>query len=53
VAEDFDNNAQFILGIVDFLKEIQWVEQDLTSGIYQITEKGKMNAEASKMVFRI
>jgi hypothetical protein len=53
VAEDFDNDVQFILGIVDFLKEIQWMEQNLTSGIYQITEKGKMKAEVSKMGLRI
>jgi hypothetical protein len=53
VAEDFDNDVRFILGVIDFLKEIGWMEQEFTSEIYQITEKGKMKAEASKMVFRM
>jgi hypothetical protein len=53
VAEDFHNDVRFILGEVDFLKDIGWVEQDLVTEIYQTTERGKMNAEASRMVFWI
>jgi hypothetical protein len=53
VAEDFDNDVRFILGVIDFLKEIGWMEQEFTSEIYQITEKGKMKAEVSKMGLRI
>lgn len=53
VAKDFDNDVRFILGEVDFLKDIGWVEQDLVTEVYQTTERGKMNAEASKMVFWI
>jgi predicted transcriptional regulator len=40
VTEDFDNDTRFILGVIDFLKDVKWIEQDL-SGSYQITEKGK------------
>ena len=40
--EDFYNDPQIILGIVDFFKDVRWIEQDLASGSYQITEKGKM-----------
>jgi hypothetical protein len=53
VTKDFDNDVRFILGEVDFLKDIGWVEQDLVTEVYQTTERGKMNAEASKMVFWI
>jgi hypothetical protein len=53
VAKDFDNDVRFILGEVDFLKDIGWVEQDLVTEVYQTTERGKMNTEASKMVFWI
>jgi predicted transcriptional regulator len=42
VAEDFDNDPQFISSIIDFLKDIKWIEQDLESGSYQLTEKGKI-----------
>jgi hypothetical protein len=41
VAEDFDNDVRFILGEIGFLKDIGWIEQDLTSGIYQITGYNK------------
>ncbi|HZD36958.1 MAG TPA: hypothetical protein VE130_17270 [Nitrososphaeraceae archaeon] len=43
IAEDFDNDKEFILGVTDFLNEIGWIKQDPTSGIYRITGKGKTN----------
>ncbi|HZD35133.1 MAG TPA: hypothetical protein VE130_08010 [Nitrososphaeraceae archaeon] len=43
IAEDFDNDIEFILGVTDFLNEIGWIKQDLTTGIYRITRKGKTN----------
>ena len=46
VAKDFDNDTSFILGIIDFLKDIKWLEQDLTSGLYQITEKGRIKVKS-------
>ena len=42
VAEDFDNEKKFILGLIDFLNEIGWIKQDL-SGTDTITRKGKYN----------
>jgi hypothetical protein len=49
VAKDFDNDVRFILGEIDLLKVIGWIEQDLTSGIYQITENGKMGKWMQKL----
>lgn len=40
VAEDFDNDQRFISGVVDFLKDIDWIKQDM-KGAYRITTKGK------------
>lgn len=40
VAEDFDNDQRFISGVVDFLKDIGWIKQDM-KGAYRITTKGK------------
>jgi predicted transcriptional regulator len=42
VAEDFDNDEQFILGVVDFLINIGWIKQT-ESGVYKITKKGQTN----------
>lgn len=40
VAEDFDNDQRFISGVVDFLKDIGWIKQDMND-VYRITAKGK------------
>jgi hypothetical protein len=40
IAEDFDNDKNFISGVVDFLKDIGWVIQD-RNGLYQVTRKGQ------------
>jgi hypothetical protein len=53
LAEEFDDDVQFINGIVDFLKDIRWIKQDRISGLYQITEIGRMKANASKRVIVI
>jgi hypothetical protein len=50
LAEEFDNDVRFINGIVDFLKDIGWIKQDRISGLYQITEIGRMKVNASKRV---
>jgi predicted transcriptional regulator len=42
VAEDFDNDEQFILGVVDFLINIGWIKQT-ENGVYKITKKGQTN----------
>ncbi len=53
ISEDFDGDVRFINGIVDFLKDIGWIKQDRISGLYQITEIGRMKANASKRVIVI
>jgi hypothetical protein len=42
IAEDFENDKRFTLGVVDFLTDIGWIEQD-SGGIYKITRKGEKN----------
>ena len=42
IAEDFDNDDEFIFGVVDFLHDIGWIKQD-SNGTYRITKKGKTN----------
>ena len=42
VAEDFDNDKKFILGVIDFLNEVGWIKQD-SVGVYRLTKKGKNN----------
>ena len=53
LAEEFDDDVQFISSIVDFLKDIGWIKQDRISGLYQITEIGRMKANASERVIVI
>jgi hypothetical protein len=50
LAEEFDDDIRFINSIVDFLKDIGWIKQDRISGLYQITEIGRMKANDSKRV---
>jgi hypothetical protein len=50
LAEDFDYDVRFINGVIQFLKDIRWIEQDAISGLYQMTEIGKMKANASKVL---
>jgi hypothetical protein len=50
LAEEFDDDVRFITSIVDFLKDIRWIKQDRISGLYQITEIGRMKTNASKRV---
>ncbi len=42
VAEDFDNNKTFILGVINFLNEVGWIKQ-VSVGVYRMTNKGKNN----------
>jgi predicted transcriptional regulator len=37
---EFDNNERFVLSILDFLKDIGWIEKNTNSDEYIITEKG-------------
>lgn len=40
IAEDFDNDTKFIMGVVDFLIDIDWIKLTPT-GSYKTTAKGK------------
>ena len=40
IAEDFDGDKKFILGVVDFLTDIKWLTQ-YENGAYQMTRNGK------------
>jgi predicted transcriptional regulator of viral defense system len=42
VAKDYDNDKRYILGIVDFLKEVGWIKRE-ENGTYKITRRGKEN----------
>ena len=40
ISEDFDNDKEFISGVVDFLEDIGWIIQD-RNGSYHVTRKGQ------------
>jgi hypothetical protein len=42
IAENFDNDKRFILGVTNFLNGIDWIKQD-SSGTSNITSKRKTN----------
>jgi hypothetical protein len=47
LAEELGNDVRFINSVVEFLKNIKWIEQNDISGMYQITEIGKIKANSS------
>lgn len=36
--EDFDNDKRFVLTVVSFLEDVEWLKREL-NGLYTITEK--------------
>jgi len=50
LAEDFDNDVQFMNGVVEFLKDIGWIEQDQISGLYYMKEIARTKVNTSKVV---
>jgi hypothetical protein len=42
IAADFDDDKEFISGVVNFLKDIGWIKED-KDGSYEITRKGRVN----------
>jgi hypothetical protein len=52
LAEEFDDDTRFIDGVVKFLIDMNWVEQDRKSGLYQMTENGsrKVGSSALKLI---
>ena len=53
LVEEFDNDTRFINGIVEFLIDTAWVEYNHIRGLYQMTEIGEMNFNASKVIIWI
>jgi hypothetical protein len=49
LSENFDNDVRFINRVVDFLKDIKWIEQD-HSGLYQMTDTVRLKVNASKIL---
>ena len=49
LSENFDNDVRFISRVVDFLKDIKWIEQD-HSGLYQVTDIARLKVNATKIV---
>lgn len=50
ISKDLDDDMWFVNSIVEFLKDIEWVKQDQTSGLYKMTEVGKTKARPSKVI---
>jgi hypothetical protein len=47
IAKDFDRDKEFISGIIKFLKDIGWIQED-QNGSYQVTRKGQANTIVRK-----
>ena len=48
VSKIFDNDVRFINRVVDFLKDIKWIEQD-HSGLFQMTVTARLKVHATKI----
>ena len=48
LAKNFDNDVRFINRVVNFLKDIKWIEQDF-SGLYQMTDTDRIKVHATKI----
>jgi predicted transcriptional regulator len=49
LSQNFDNDVRFINRVVDFLKDIKWVEQD-QNGLYQMTDIVRLKVNATRIV---
>jgi hypothetical protein len=49
---EFNNDASFIDGVIEFLIDMKWVEYDHVRGLYQMTKIGerKVRISASKVI---
>ena len=50
LAAEFDNDARFINGVVEFLVDMDWVKHDHISSLYQMTEIGAMKVRSVSKV---
>jgi len=48
LSKNFGNDVRFIERVVDFLKDIKWIEQD-HEGLYQMTDDIKLKVNTSKI----
>ena len=42
IAKEFDNNKKFVISILHFLKEVEWISED-ENGKYRLTSQGHQN----------
>jgi len=48
LSKNFDDDVRFINRVVDFLKDIKWIEQD-HSGLFQMTDTARLKVHATKI----
>jgi hypothetical protein len=48
LSKNFDNDVRFINRVVDFLKDIKWIEQDHT-GLFQMTDIARLKVHSTKI----
>jgi hypothetical protein len=46
LSENFDNDVRFINRVIDFLKDIKWIEE-VHSGSYQMTDTAGLKVRAT------
>lgn len=49
LSKNFDNDVRFINRVIDFLKDIKWIEQD-HSGLFQMTDTARLKVHATKIL---
>ncbi|MGH9979124.1 MAG: hypothetical protein ACRD8Z_25320 [Nitrososphaeraceae archaeon] len=49
LVQEFDNDASFINGVIEFLIDMGWVEYNHIRGLYQMTKIGEIKISASKV----
>jgi hypothetical protein len=55
LVKEFDNDASFVDGVIEFLIDIKWVEYDHVRGLYHMTKIGEREIiiSASKVILEI
>jgi hypothetical protein len=53
LTEEFDNDAIFIDGAIEFLIDMRWVKYNHIRGSYRMTKIGEMKVTAWKTIFWI
>ena len=42
IKNDYDDNEKFVISIIEFLKQVEWIKQD-EDGKYRLTLEGQKN----------